>query len=174
MELKDFLTNHDACASGMKYVESLKWDINSFWAECHRGDWMLWLAQKVGIERRLLVLTSGHCANTVRHLMKEERSVNAVDVCIRYGNGEATDAELDAAVAASVAAAADVAASVAAEAYAYAAAYAAASAAAYTAVAAEADEAYAAASVAAKAENRQQTADIVRKHIPVEMIIDKL
>ena len=169
MEFKDFLTNHDACDSGMKYVESLKWDINTFWAECHRGDWMLWLAKKAGIEKRLLVLVAGHCVSTVRYLMTEERSVNAVDVCIRYGNGEATDEELtdaasdaafaaaDAASAAASAAAAAVEAAASAAAYAYSAAYASAEAYAYAA-----------------AENQQQTADIVRKHITVEMIIDKL
>ena len=54
-------------------------------ATCHRGDWLLWLAERVDVERRLLVLAGALCANTVRHLMEDERTTRAVDVAIAYG-----------------------------------------------------------------------------------------
>ena len=37
------------------------------------------------------------CARQVQHLMKDERSISAVDVSERFANGEATKEELDAA-----------------------------------------------------------------------------
>ena len=63
---------------------------------------MLWLARKLNIDKRVLTLAKGHCANTVRHLMKDERSIAAVDMAIKYGEGNATDSELAAAPAAAL------------------------------------------------------------------------
>jgi hypothetical protein len=96
--------------------------------------------------------------------MKDDRSINAVDVAIAFGEGKATREELDAAAAADTAAAA-------AAAYytAYAADTAADAAAAYTAYAA----ATAAAAAYAAALNRQQTADICRQYIG-EALIEKV
>jgi hypothetical protein len=121
--------------------------------ECHRGDWLLWLAKRVGVELQPLTLAKGHCANTVRHLMTDERSLKAVDTAIAFGKGKATKEELDkAAVAAAAADAAyDAAAAVA------------AAAAASAAYAYAAYDAYAAA--AAGKANQLQTADICRKYI---------
>ena len=139
--------------------------------DCHRGDWLLWLAKYIEIDHRKLTLAKAHCANTVRGLMKDQRSIKAVDTAIAYGEGKATEkklrnaADVSAAAAYASAAAADAAAyasaaNVSAAAAAYAAAY---SAAAYSAYA------YA----GAKKENRQQTADICRKYIGQD-IIDKV
>ena len=70
---------------------------------------MLWLAQKLGVDVRVLTLAKGLCANTVRHLMKDPRSVVAVDAAIAFGRGEMGEKELvvaaDAAHAAAYAAA---------------------------------------------------------------------
>jgi len=63
--------------------------------QCHRGDWLLWLAAKIDIGLQPLTLAKGHCANTVRHLMKDERSIKAVDTAIAFGEGKATREELD-------------------------------------------------------------------------------
>jgi hypothetical protein len=154
--------------------------------ECHRGDWLLWLAQRCDVELKPLTLAKAHCANTVRHLMKDERSIKAVDVAIAFGQGRATldelnevysdaayavasataDSAVKAAAYAAAAAAADADSDVADAAYAYAAA-------ADAAAAAAAAAAYAAAAAAAEAANRQQTADICRKHIG-ELIIIKV
>ena len=121
--------------------------------ECHRGDWMLWLALKLDVDIKLLALTKGYCAQTVIHLMKDERSRKAVEMAIRFGEGDATREQLnDAADAAAYAAAA----------YADAAAYA-----AYAA----ADAAAAYADVRKK--NQMLTADICRKYLG-QLIIDKV
>ena len=90
---KEYLKSLDACEpaidlAGDKPIEQIV-------AECHRGDWLLWLAKKCGVELQPLTLAKGHCANTVRHLMTDERSLKAVDVAIAFGEGKATREELD-------------------------------------------------------------------------------
>jgi hypothetical protein len=168
----------NACKPTVEWAENKTTE--EFVATCHRGDWLLWLAQKCDIGLQPLTLAKGHCANTVRHLMKDERSIKAVDIAIAFGEGKATREELDAAksAAADAAAVAEVDACYAAAAtYADAAAYAAD--AAYYAAAAHAAApaaAYAAAYAATNADaaaNRLQTADICRKYIG-ELIVQKM
>jgi len=48
------------------------------WNDCHRGDWMLWIAYHLGVDKRILTLAKGYCAKTIIHLMKDKRSINAV------------------------------------------------------------------------------------------------
>jgi len=161
---KDLLIELKACKeacewSGDKTIEQVV-------ADCHRGDWLLWLGQKIEIDNRKFTLAKAHCANTVRHLIKDERSLNAVDTAIKYGEGQASDEDLKNAAFAAYAA------------YAYpdAAAYAAyvaaaAAAAAYAATAPAADAAVAA--YAAEKENQLQTANICRQYIG-ELIIQRV
>jgi hypothetical protein len=149
MTFKELLIKLDACKIAREWAGDMP--IEEVVSTCHRGDWLLWLAQKVDVDFQLFTLAKGHCANTVRHLMTDERSINAVDVAIAFGEGKATREELRAAAAASRAAASASAA--------YAAAYAAVA-------------AYAAA-VAAAAANRQQAADICRQYIG-EALIEKV
>jgi len=54
---------------------------------------------------RNLRLFAVRCAREVQHLMKDQRSIDALDVAERHARGEATDEELDAAAAAAMAAA---------------------------------------------------------------------
>jgi hypothetical protein len=65
--------------------------------QCHRGDWLLWLAKRVDIGLQPLTLAKAHCANTVRHLMKDERSIKAVDTAIAFGEGKANLEDLNSA-----------------------------------------------------------------------------
>ena len=114
---KEYLESVDACEPAVEWAGDKP--IEQVVAECHRGDWLLWLAKKCGVEPQPLTLAKGHCANTVRHLMTDERSLKAVDVAIAFAEGKATREELDDAADAAYAA--------------YASAFAAASAAAYAA-----------------------------------------
>ena len=115
--MKQLLLKLNACKPAIVWAADKSWQ--EIYDTCHRGDWLLWLFYHTNSDRRLLTLAKGHCANTVRHLMKDERSIKAVDAAIAFGNGEITRQELNAAHAAVAAAAA-----VAAHAYAAAAAYA--------------------------------------------------
>jgi len=160
--LKKFLKKHDACKDGFDFAKDLT--LEQFLNTCERGDWILWLFARTNPDSlRELELAKGHCANTVRHLMKDNRSLRAVDTAIAFGEGRATKEELKVDAAAAAAAAYDAA---------YAAAYAAAAVAAYAAAAFAADAAYAdaaAAYAAAKKQNQKLTADICRKYLPLEI-----
>ena len=68
--------------------------IEQFVHDCNRADWMLWLASQVGVDKRLIALTTGHITNTVRHLMIDERSTTGVDAIIAYGEGKISIDEL--------------------------------------------------------------------------------
>ncbi len=155
-KFKQKLIELSACNEGVKFCEGKT--VQEFWNTCHRGDWMLWLFKRTNPQDiKLLFLAKGHCANTVRHLMKDERSIKAVDAAIAFGNGEISN-EANRQSAAAAAAAADAAADAYA-AYAYA-----AYAAAYAADAA-ADAAY-----AAKTNNQMLTANICRQYLPCPII----
>ena len=138
------------------------------WEQCHRGDWLLWWATKEGVALRELTLAKGRCAETVIHLMKDQRSKDAVQAAINYGNGLITDDQLRAAaVAAYTAATADATAYTAAvAAYAAATAYTAAAAATAdaTAAAAVADAAYADARMKAREENQKKDSRYSPRH----------
>ena len=196
--LKNFLEKHKACEDGYLFAKDLT--LEKFLNSCKRGDWILWLFTKINPESlKELALAKGHCANTVRHLMIDERSKKAVDVAIKFGQGKASREELyEAASAAYAAYAANASAFAAADAYAAtvaaaADAYAAASAAyadnassaaaayaanasadaasafAYASAAASTAAAYAVATVAAREQNQKQTADICREYLPIEI-----
>jgi hypothetical protein len=158
--MKELLIKLNACKEAIEWAGDRT--IEEIVKDCYRGDWLFWLAEKIDIELQPLTLAKGHCANTVRHLMKNERSIEGVDMAIAFGEGRATMEELNnAAEAASYAA------------YTAAAAARAAYDAFYTANAAfyaanAADDA----AKAAKKQNQKETAEICRKYIG-QLIIDK-
>jgi hypothetical protein len=152
--MKEILKELNACKEAVEWAGDKTWE--EIYTTCHRGDWLLWLFKKTMEDNeaniRLLTLAKGHCANTVRHLMSDERSVKAVDTAIAFGEGKATREELN------------VAADAADDAYDDAYDDAASAASAYAADAA--DAAYYA---AAKKQNQMETADICRKYLPKEV-----
>lgn len=156
----------DLCAC----PEAKEWAKNKSWQEifntCEKGEWLLWLFARTNPGNlKEITLVKAHIANTVRHLMQDDRSKNAVDVAIRFGNGEATKEELDAvAYEAYVAYAAANVANAVANVAAYV-AYAAANAVANVANVAS----YVAANAVAYAESQKLTADICRKYLTIEI-----
>jgi hypothetical protein len=84
--------------------ETIVWakgkNFEEFYATCHRGDWLLWLHKRTNPKHlKIRTLVKGHCANTVRHLMKDERCIKALDAAIAFGEGKITRDELDMAAA---------------------------------------------------------------------------
>ena len=174
--MKELLIKLKACDPAIEWAGDKTWE--EIYNTCHRGDWLLWLHNRTNKEDlQVRTLAKGHCANTVRHLMKYDTSLKAVDTAIAYGEGRATRAELDSAAEAADAAYADAAAASAEAAFTAArATYAAAT---YAKAAYAADDAFAAARAAvdashvttdyARFKNQKETADIVRKYIPIEL-----
>jgi hypothetical protein len=159
--MKEILKKLNACNSAMDWANGKTWE--EVYNTCHRGDWLLWLFKKTNPDDlRRITLAKGHCAATVIHLMKSDRSINAIKVAIAYGEGNASKQDLNLAAGYAGAAYAGAA---------YAAAYAGAAYAADAAAAAAAAAGYAGAAgyAAAKLQNQKETADICRKYLPINI-----
>jgi predicted acetyltransferase len=50
------------CRDGYDYYNGFS-TFEKFWNKCYRGDWMLWLADQLEIDRRTLVRAAALCAN---------------------------------------------------------------------------------------------------------------
>jgi hypothetical protein len=179
-----------ACPEAVDWVDDK--DLKTAWNTCERADWMLWLAAKTGIDRKLLVLVACDCAETALKYVPdgEDRPRQAIETARKWCAGEASIDQVrnDAADADDAATAAAVADAHAAYAAAYAAAHAHASyaqdvhlqaahasyAAAHTAYAAAyaADAAYAAAANAARKKSLKTMSEMVRNRIPLEIIVE--
>ena len=84
----------DPCEEGLEYYNRFS-TFEEAWNACDRGDRMLWIAVKLKVDDRKIVGAAALCANTVRHLMKDERSTAAVDAALRYADDEISGEELN-------------------------------------------------------------------------------
>lgn len=108
-EFKKLLVKLGACKESKGWCEGKT--LNKAWKECTNPNWMFWLLQNHKTETtdsqyRIIAIK---CAREVQRLMKDQRSINALDVAERFANGGATKKELDAAWAAARDAAGDAA-----------------------------------------------------------------
>ena len=183
--IQPLLERLDACGDARKWARQRT--LAEAWSECPRGDWLLWLAGRLGIDRRVLVAAT--CA-VVRPALRyvpagEDRPRLAIEAAeagargeegvtlerVRWAAADAYDAAADAydaaAYATEAAAYAAYAAAYATEAAAYA-----ADAAAEAASDDDADDAGpdAAAGTDARVASLAASADLVRQHIPSHYI----
>jgi vacuolar-type H+-ATPase subunit D/Vma8 len=167
--MKFDLRQFDICKPPLDFYDNYD-SFEDAWNACPRGDWMLWIAHKLKVDHRILTLAKSRCARTVIHLMKDKRSINAVEISELYGLGKATEEELHKAYQAASSASSSATAAydsafyasyaASATAYSSSASYAAIATVAYATATATATAAIAA---IAKLNNQQQTADICRE-----------
>lgn len=69
-----------------------RWE--TLWRECPRGDWMLGIAAKLGVDRRPLVLAAVACAEGVLDQAESPRARELLDAARSWARGEATDADV--------------------------------------------------------------------------------
>lgn len=79
--------------------EALKWYnqqplTKAAWENCHRGDWMLWIAHKLNVNIRTLTLAKAYCAKTIYHLLEKQGSREAIVAAINFGRGLIDEKEL--------------------------------------------------------------------------------
>lgn len=90
--LRQQLQDLNACLAAIEWVDYR--DHATAWAECQRGDWMLWVAARAGVDLRIVTRAKVECAKLVEHHLTDPRSINALRVAERFANGEATRDEL--------------------------------------------------------------------------------
>ena len=154
----DVLVKLNACGDAIGYARS-KPDAESAWRDCERGDWLLWIAASLGVDRNAVVLAVCDCVEMASFPWPEgdDRPRRAIETARAWIRGEASIDEVRAAANAAYAAYAANAANAAANTAANAAAYAAGRAA-----------------NAAYRQSLSESANIVRKHISWEMIEEKI
>ena len=69
------------------------------WAECERGDWMLWLAARLGVDSKLLVKAACACARLALPYVPagENRPLAAIETAEKWADGKATIEDVKAA-----------------------------------------------------------------------------
>ena len=87
MKIETYIETYNPCYFSCLFLRQFE-TFEEAWEACHRGDWMLSAARLLEVDFRTTTLAQGHCANTVRHLMKDPRSTAAVDAAIAFGRGE--------------------------------------------------------------------------------------
>lgn len=109
----DFCAATDACKEGSEWAITQP-TMADVWDQCPRGDWLLWLAQRVkAADERTLRLFAIWCARSTPlgdgrvtgDLLTDPRLRAALEVSERYAYGQATKEELAAAAYAASAAA---------------------------------------------------------------------
>jgi hypothetical protein len=80
----------DACPEALEWLGERT--LEQAWTECERGDWLLWLAARAGVDGELLVTAACDCAETaLRHVPAgEKRPAEAIRVARAWVRGEAT------------------------------------------------------------------------------------
>ena len=104
----DVIRPFNPCREAVDWIEAHPgMTFERAWAECPRGDWMLWIAARLGVERKTLVLAACACARLALKFVKpgEERPLRCIETTARWARGEATIVEVCTARAAATAAA---------------------------------------------------------------------
>ena len=182
MKLSTQLKKFNACTEGYEWAKGKT--LMEAWSTCERGDWMLWYAAKINIDRKLLVKAACACVRLSLRFVPsgEERPRIAIETAEASAEGKASIEDVKHAAYAAYAvdaaayAAAYAAGAAADAAYAaYAAAYAADNIAANTAAYAAYAAAYAAgaADAAAYTTTLRVCAETVRSIIPLDALITK-
>ena len=93
MKTIDKLRTLHACPEALAWVETR--GLKTSWRDCPRGDWMLWLAGALKVDRKLLVLAACDCAETALKFVPkgEVRPARAIQTARDWCEGKATAAD---------------------------------------------------------------------------------
>ena len=92
----EWLQANKACGSSIQWIEENNiQSLENAWYACERGNWLLWMAEKLKVDKRKLVLCAALYAHTVMQYMEDPKSRNAVRIAFLWGRGKATDIELE-------------------------------------------------------------------------------
>ena len=90
MKLSIQLKKLDACTEGYEWAKDKT--IEVAWSTCERGDWMLWYAAKLNIDRKLLIKAACSCARIALRFVPEgeDRPRIAIETAEASAEGKAS------------------------------------------------------------------------------------
>ena len=93
--LCDLLAELDACNEAREWVASQE-SARAAWDACEHGDWLLWIAEHRGVDRKLLTRGACACARTSLQYVPpgELRPLRAIEAAEAWTRGEASSEEL--------------------------------------------------------------------------------
>lgn len=93
-KLTDKLKALKACSAGIEWVQDRT--PQQMWEECERGDWLLWLAVKLHVDRKLIVLAACKCARESLQYVAdgEDRPRRAIETAETWCRGDANIEEV--------------------------------------------------------------------------------
>ena len=83
------------CEGMVEWLQD-KEDMQGAWESCDRGDWLLWLAGRAGLDQKKLVRAAIECAVPVLQYIpiEEQRPSEALKVVLRWCKGRSTSEEV--------------------------------------------------------------------------------
>lgn len=94
IRIGDALATLDACPPAREWLASRPpvADVREHWQACPRGDWLLWLAGRADVDRKLLVRAACACAREalVHVAAGEDRTRIAIETAEAWTRGEVT------------------------------------------------------------------------------------
>jgi len=93
MKAKELLIKMGACPKAIQWAGDKS--VQEAWESCPRGDWMLWFAVKLQADKKKLFLVKSLACYEIIHLMKDQRSRDAVLAASLYGKGRIPKKELE-------------------------------------------------------------------------------
>lgn len=84
---EEVLKRMGACTAGRVWARGKT--LRQAWKECTRGDWLLWLAARVGVDQQLLVIAACDCARLALGYvpLDEERPRAAIEKAHAWADG---------------------------------------------------------------------------------------
>ena len=92
----EWLQANKACGLSIQWIEEKNiQSLEEAWYVCDRGDWLLWMATRLNVDKHRLVLCAALCAHTVIQYMQDPRSRNAVRIAFLWGRRKTTYVQLE-------------------------------------------------------------------------------
>jgi hypothetical protein len=89
MKAKDLIRKYAPCLEAVQWVG--RRSVEEAWKECDRGDWLLWIAARVGVEHKKVVFAACQCVRLALPRVRagENRPRKAIETAEAWCKGKA-------------------------------------------------------------------------------------